>query len=116
MGRPQRDPIFRRCSRQIVFGKIRPVAWRSFISADHRDRALISFAPQHIRGSQSGGASPHNDNRAWSGTWRWLFRRIAQLFTDENFVSYLLYFPAGNRIERWRMQRFPAPQTETCVM
>ena len=47
--RSKRDPVFGRSAREIILRKIRPIVRQKFVSADQRDRPVVTFAAQHFR-------------------------------------------------------------------
>ena len=56
--RPQRDPVLRRRSGQVVLRQVRPIHRRGRLRREQGDRALVSFAPQHLRCRRPRRASP----------------------------------------------------------
>ena len=68
--RPQRNPVVLRLAGQIVFRQVRTIDRRIRIGADHRDRTVVAFAPQHVGGRQPGGAAADDHDRRRSATVR----------------------------------------------
>jgi hypothetical protein len=58
--RPERDPVVLRLACEVVLREVRTIHRRIRIRADHRQRALVAFAPDHLGGGDACGASADN--------------------------------------------------------
>src|SRR5271169_389837 len=117
LGRAQRYPFLRGVSCEIVLGQIGPIVRPRVVGAQHRDRAGVAFAPQHLGCGIYRGTTADDNDRPRPGLCGRPRRPPGglELFTDINRPLVLLDSPARNRIERWRTQRLPAAQPEAGV-
>src|SRR5215469_17414900 len=98
LSRPQRNPLLLSRACQIILGKIGTIHWRRVVGTYDGKGALVPFAPQHVRCSQTSSTSAYNRNRAWpvshslASGWR-------DFFTNKDFVANFFNSPAGHRIE-----------------
>ncbi len=87
-----------------------------------RQRTVVPFPAQHVRGGQAGGASTDDHHRSRRrGATRGRRRGASGsasclLLPDVDRVADTLDAPAGDRIERRRPQRFAGAKAETGVM
>ena len=118
LGRPQRDPVLGRLSRQVVLRQIRTIDRRRLLRADEPDRSRVALAPQRLRGDEAGGAGADDDDRVrvrrvrGSGLRGW--RR--QFLADTHPVPVPDHLPGCDRIERGRPQVLAVSQSETGVV
>src|SRR5438128_12514263 len=118
IGRAQRYPFLGRVAGQVVFRQIGSIIWSRVISAQHRDRAGIALAPQHLGRGVSRRTSAEDDDRLWPGLRcrpRPALRRF-ELFANKDFFVLLLDPPAGHRIERRGAQCLSSTQAEAGVV
>jgi hypothetical protein len=117
--RAQRNPFLRRVASQIVFREVWPVDGRRRFVAQHRNAALIAFAPQHFRSRKACSPAAHDHDPVWSfpggraarlAPWRRPF-----LF-HENFSIALLDGPARYRAEGGSAYGFASAQIECGVV
>jgi hypothetical protein len=101
-----------RLAGQVVLGKVWAIDGRIRIGADDGDRPLIRVAPQHIRGSQTCGATAkdHDRGRMRGSTLRYDRRCGLHFFANDYGVAAPLYAPTGNRIERGSAYGFAAAE------
>ena len=55
--RPQRDPLVLRLAGQELLRQVRAIGRRRVVGADHRDRAVVAFAAEHLCRGQAGWAA-----------------------------------------------------------
>ncbi len=117
---PERNPVFLRLARQIVFRQVWPIAGRGSVGAQHDEWAIVAFAAEDVGGRQASCTPSNDDDRLWPQAptlARHRFRTCRrQLFVDEHHVALSLHFPTRNRIQRWRSNRLPGAKTETGVV
>src|SRR5262249_18120250 len=118
-GRPQRNPVLLCGARKIVFRQVRPVGRRRIVGADHRDRAVVRLAPQHVCGRKPRRPSADDDDRWRRHRWSPVGadRKVGPyLRTNSYDVALALDTPASDRVECWRAYSLASLQTETGVM
>src|SRR6185369_3419087 len=97
--RTQRNPFRRGGAGEKVFREVRTVARRRTVGADHRQRALVSFAAKHVGCGQASSTTTHDYDRTRMTRGYWLRTLLCDLFPDEDLLADLLDLPALNWIE-----------------
>ena len=110
---PQRYPLFRGRSREIVLGQVRPVDRGGIVAAQHHQTSLPLLPAQHFGGGKSRSAAANNHDRFRSTLVRVLRFRCLLAAFDDDLVALALDAPAGNRAQRRGMQRLARTQAET---
>src|SRR6266481_4525028 len=87
IGRAQRYPLLRRVAGQVVLRQIGSIIRSRVIGAQHRDRAGIALAPQHLGRGVSRRTAAEDDDRLRSSAWCRLRSPLCrfELFTDIDF-------------------------------
>jgi hypothetical protein len=111
----QRDPFLGRVAREVVLREIRPIGRRRAVGAEHRQRAVVALAAQHVGGGQSRGATADDHDRLRRGRLA-RARRHDELLAHVGFAALLLDAPARQRIERRCAHRLAARQVEARVV
>ena len=114
IGRPQRNPFLGRVAGQVVLGQIGSIIWSRVIGAQHRDRAGVALAPQHLGRSVSCRTAADDNDRIRPGTCcrpRPAFRRF-KLVADIDFSVLLVDTPARDRVQRRGAQCRSGAQAE----
>src|SRR6516165_4943677 len=119
--RPQRHPIFRRVSSEIILGAIGPIVRRALVSAQHDQAAGKSLAAKHLRCGKACRAAADDDDPAGlrSGklrSGRPGSRGLLDLLAHECFPVATLDPKARHGIERRRGDCFTRAQAETGMM
>src|SRR5215469_16425688 len=104
LGLTQWDPFFGCRAGEIILGQVRAIVRPGIVGAQHRDRAGVALAPQHLGRSISCGTTADDDDRLrprlrrrsrWPRGW-------LEFFTDPDPCVALFDPPARYRIERRR--------------
>ncbi len=117
-GRTQRYPFLGCGAGEIVLGEIGPVVRPRLVRAQHRDRAGVALAPQHLGRRVSRGTAADDDDQFRLRT-RGRPRRPPcrfQLFADINHAVPLLDPPARDGVECGRPQGLAGAQGEAGVV
>src|SRR5262245_8035787 len=116
---PQRQPVLRSVTGQIVLGEIGPIHGRHRIFAQDTDGTLVVATPQHFGRGKAGRTAADNDNAGWRRgcLWRalplWLRRYLA---AHANFAVPPFHRPTGQRREGRSVECLTAAEAETGVM
>ena len=116
LGRTQWNPVIGCGPGKKILGEIRPIARRICVSADHRHRARISFAAQHLSRRQSRRTATDDDYGRGMlpvGEARCCSR---DLLSDIDLASLLSNTPALNRVQRGGVKSLAAAQIEAGMM
>ena len=118
LGGPERNPIVLCFARKVILRKIGTIDRRIRVGANHGERSVVAFTPDHFGGRDARRASSDDDNRGGAcGRWdRGSSLRRLHLVPDEYPIALALDAPAGNRIERGCAQRLARAQAEARVM
>ena len=119
LARPQRHPVFRRVSGEIVLRAVGPVVRRRIVGGEERHRAGKSLPPQHFGGGKSGSPAAHDHHPLGLRARTFGCRAPAgglDLLPHEQHAVALFHAPAGHRVERGRGERLARAQAEASVV
>ena len=109
----ERDPCFGGIARQIVLGKIGPVAWRGRVLAQHRQSAAIAETAKPFRRGESRRAAADDDDALrLFGRYVAYFSSGFELGSDEQALALDLDLPPGQGIEGRSLDRGAGPEAE----
>src|ERR1700730_15518826 len=114
IGRAHRYPFLGRVAGKVVLRQIGSIIRSRVVGAQHRDRAGIALATEHLGRGVSCRTAADDDDRLWHcpcARPRPPLRRL-ELFADIDFSVLLLYPPARDWVQRRGAQRLSGAQTE----
>jgi hypothetical protein len=114
LSRPERHPVFRRVSCEVIFRAIGPVVGRRIVRRNERHVAGKSFPPQHLRRGKSGSAATHDHHPfgRCARTFNLAHAPRLDLVAHEHRAVVLFHAPARHRAEGGRGDRLARGQTE----
>ena len=116
--RPQRQPLGRRRTGQVVFGQVGPVARQGRIGAQQRDGAGIAFTAQGFGSGLPGRTTADDHDGRWQahGGGQLMHGRGHALAGDRRRAIAQLDLPAGNAAQRGRTQGLAGAQAKRCMV